>query len=893
MPEALAAAQAYLERGWRPIPVPRGSKGPILNGWQHLRLTAEELPKHFDDGQNVGILNGEPSGDLVDIDLDRVEAVRLGAEILPTTGCIFGRDGKARSHYLYRASGVKTRPYRDLDGSTLVELRSSGSQTIVPPSVADGKLRAWDRDGEPANVDPDELLARTSRLAAACILARHWPGQGARHDASLALAGGLLRAGWSEDDVAAFVLAVARAAGDEEVRDRVKSIATTARRLDGGATASGWPKLAELIGEAVVRKARDWLGVSGVSGVSVVPEAGASEARTIRVDKRFLREITREALEALEAANRPPRLFQRGGVLVQTVRNPDSGALEARALRHAGLKGLLDRAADFVRLKPQKDGTLSLEPARPPDDVVQDILALTAPPMPALREVVSTPIVLPDSRILRTPGYDPESGFFLDLRGLEGVHDAQPLGEAVRLLRDELFADFPFADRASLAHAVGMLVQPFVRPLIVGPTPMYMAEAPLPGSGKGLLVELQSVVADGAAPAVMAISRDQDEQDKRITALLLQGARTILLDNVSEIASDRIAAALTATTWRGRLLGHSQMLVLPNTSLWACTGNNIVLSKEMARRVVPIRLDAGLEHPEDRTGFRHRLPSWAFEHRAELVTACLSIAKAWLEAGRPAAAVPFGTYESWVAVVGGIVQLAGFPDFLTNRRKRADAADAESAEWAALCAAWWERWRARPIGATDLLDLATERKLLLSLYAERSRLSALQRMGRALASKRDAVVAGWAIRDAGPDSRTNNATYRLEPHDGGRGTEQTTETTETTADQEGEPSVISPLFGGETTGNNGETTDAPEGADQIGREADPVVSVVSVVSEPPDPDPCELVAADVAFAANAAGLRLDADEVAARLLAERPELAELGNVERLGVIASIVRRRDG
>ncbi len=48
----------------------------------------------------------------------------------------------------------------------------------------------------PKVVSGDELLARVGKIAAASILARHWPEEGGRHDAALALAGGLLRLGW-------------------------------------------------------------------------------------------------------------------------------------------------------------------------------------------------------------------------------------------------------------------------------------------------------------------------------------------------------------------------------------------------------------------------------------------------------------------------------------------------------------------------------------------------------------------------------------------------------------------------------------------------------------------------------------------------------------------------
>ena len=361
--ETLASARAYLEQGRRPIPVPKGSKAPIIEGWQTLHLGLDDLPRYFSNGQNIGILNGQPSGDLIDVDLDCVEAVQIGGEILPQTGAVFGRDGKGRSHYLF-ISQLATKQYRDVDGAMLLELRSSGSQTIWPPSVADGKGRRWDREGVPAEVAPGDLAARAGRLAAACLLARHWPKQGGRHDASLALAGGLLRGGWAPDAITTFVQIVVQAAGDREVRDRVNSVTSTVQRVQHGGAATGWPRLAELIGEPVVSRVRDWLNIgpeasgaeprSGVKGQVIDPDDGPT-GKLIQVNGRFMRDITRESLATLAEANFPtPSVFRRGDVLVQVARR--SKALEARPLRSATLKGLLDRAANFVKIHMTKAG---------------------------------------------------------------------------------------------------------------------------------------------------------------------------------------------------------------------------------------------------------------------------------------------------------------------------------------------------------------------------------------------------------------------------------------------------------------------------------------------------------------------------------------------------------
>lgn len=102
-------------------------------------------------------------------------------------------------------------------------------------------------------------------VAAAALLARHWPGpdSGQRQNAALALAGGLARAGWTGERVSKFIAAVATAARDDEATMRVETAERTCNRIAASQPATGWPKLAEIVGDLVVGKVRDWLAICG------------------------------------------------------------------------------------------------------------------------------------------------------------------------------------------------------------------------------------------------------------------------------------------------------------------------------------------------------------------------------------------------------------------------------------------------------------------------------------------------------------------------------------------------------------------------------------------------------------------------------------------------------
>jgi len=97
----LAAAIAYTRRGWRVVPIPRGSKNPgdaYGEEWQESRLELDDLPRYFSLPINIGALLGEPSGGLVDVDLDCRYARALAPHFLPPTDLRSGRPSSPESH---------------------------------------------------------------------------------------------------------------------------------------------------------------------------------------------------------------------------------------------------------------------------------------------------------------------------------------------------------------------------------------------------------------------------------------------------------------------------------------------------------------------------------------------------------------------------------------------------------------------------------------------------------------------------------------------------------------------------------------------------------------------------------------------------------------------------
>lgn len=247
------------------MPVPLASKAPVIKEWQTLRVNAQTAATHFNGKpQNVGVILGEVSGHLVDVDLDCGEAIALANDFLPFTASIFGRDSKPRSHWLYVARGATFAKFIDpQQGDTLLELRAgSGKQTVFPGSThVSAEAVRWDIDGDVSEVARDDLETAVRTLAAAVLLARYWRA-GDYHGTTLPLVGGMLRAGAPAVWLSKVLKAVGKAAGRQDLQDIDDAIKSTAAKLAEGQPVQGWPTLKEHMPAAVVDRVTQWLGLS-------------------------------------------------------------------------------------------------------------------------------------------------------------------------------------------------------------------------------------------------------------------------------------------------------------------------------------------------------------------------------------------------------------------------------------------------------------------------------------------------------------------------------------------------------------------------------------------------------------------------------------------------------
>jgi hypothetical protein len=270
--------------------------------------------------------------------------------------------------------------------------------------------------------------------------------------------------------------------------------------------------------------------------------------------------------------------------------------------------------------------------------------------LPHLVGIIGAPIMRGDGSILRTRGFDKTTGLFLAGPDWPMPKDSPSEEDARAALRELMrpFAEFPFVDAGAASVYVSAILTALQRRLLAS-APLFAFDAPTQRTGKSLLAESLSIIAIGRRPSATAVANNEEELRKVITSALWEGQPTINLDNViGPLRSPDLARALTQSEYADRLLGTNRLLRLPTNVLWTATGNNLVFTGDLTCRVLVCRLDAQTERPEERVFRIPDLSRYILAHRVQIVTAALTIVKAFFVAGQPAQRVRhWGGFEQW------------------------------------------------------------------------------------------------------------------------------------------------------------------------------------------------------------------------------------------------------
>jgi primase-polymerase (primpol)-like protein len=376
-----------------------------------------------------------------------------------------------------------------------------------------------------------------------------------------------------------------------------------------------------------------------------------------------------------------------------------------RPIQAARLREMLTRVIRWKKVS-KDQGDVD---AHPPMWAVNAILAREEwPTIRYLVGITETPTLRSDGSAIEQPGYDEQTGLLYVPNGKFPAIPASPdhadAEQAAKELLD-LVADFPFKPNHKAGWLAGLLT-PMARFLIDGAVPLFLFEANTSGAGKTLLCDVISLITTGRIMTRTGYYHDPTEMDKQIVATALAGDRTVLFDNIENggrFGNSSLDRALTARSYRGRVLGKSEMT--PDLDLCCVfygTGNNLSLCGDIPRRLISCRLESPMEKPEERSGFRiPDLLKHVAENRGRLVVAGLTILRAYIRAGKPHRGLTPMDFTAWSSLVRNAIHWATGMDPAEGRKDLSESNPDRQHE-AALVHGWYEvQQKLEPGGMTS------------------------------------------------------------------------------------------------------------------------------------------------------------------------------------------------
>ena len=727
-------------RGWRFVPL-RG-KQPIRKRWQEGQHTIDDLNSWLSHG-NVGVVTGSVSGVVV---IDQDDGGSVVSLDLPET--VTAETGSGNRHYYFAYTG------NDIGNSASklapkIDVRGNGGQAVFPGSThpETGQPYRWIKSPRntpiaplPEHVaallrpSPKKYIDRAMTLATQAVETAPNGTRNAELNKAAYSLGGLVASGHLDQSTVEQRLADAgRAAGliPEEIRATIRS------GMDSGKN-----------------KPRD---IPVRSSGLRLPTRHTTEDESVLIpgphvtDHGEYHEIS-SADFARSAINALPDdiLYRRDHVPGELL-----GAQGKRywaPMSDNRMVLCIDhnvRLAKWVKLRAPKEGgpehAMVYTPCTKQFAALAIAHAQGSPYVRELRVITSYPIYGPGF-VRSKPGYF--NGTYYDepieLQGIESITDQ----EMIHNIMEDLVVDFPFQSEADRQNFYGLMLTPIIAPALDGNRPLHMLISPLERTGKTKLAEevFGGVILGAQTPAMQLTDRDE-ERDKRVLGILMQGGTLLHLDNLPrKIDSASLASLLTATNYAGRILGGNNIVNLQNNLTIVASGNNIQVTGEIAKRTIPICLQPASAAPESRQKFNHPdIREYVRTNRKNVLACLIGMVENWLDAGRPGPDKILGGFESWSRAVGGILQLNGMSEWRKNEKEWRSNASPHDMEMEIFVAEWVKKYCYDEVTLVELRSIAEQYGLFTELLNARNERAAQTSFGILLRNAHRLPVGGLIV----------------------------------------------------------------------------------------------------------------------------------------------------
>ena len=162
MPNCVNELTALLGNEVVLIPVRTGSKAPLLDGWQNIRVESMGDPEYLANltGCNIGVVLGEASNGLCAIDIDSDEMLEPFLTLNPALRKTLTTKGKRGAQIWVKVSGAypSAKKLKDDSGRAVGEWRADGNQSVIHGLHPEGMKYRRLNEASPVVIRFDDIL---------------------------------------------------------------------------------------------------------------------------------------------------------------------------------------------------------------------------------------------------------------------------------------------------------------------------------------------------------------------------------------------------------------------------------------------------------------------------------------------------------------------------------------------------------------------------------------------------------------------------------------------------------------------------------------------------------------------------------------------------------------
>jgi hypothetical protein len=228
----------------------------------------------------------------------------------------------------------------------------------------------------------------------------------------------------------------------------------------------------------------------------------------------------------------------------------------------------------------------------------------------ALVAIARVPFIREDGTIRAEPGYDPETGIFVDRSPKLIVPDFPTLDDATAAFQRVMkpYEYYVFEDPVNgplqvLAANLTALQRPYMKT-----APMFVVNGVQAGTGKGQLCRAIGHLALGTTAPFMSWGHDDDEFKKRFDTMLLASPAMLVMDNCNGrvLRGDTLEMILSEGEATIRQFNKLEAITVRSRTFLMANGNNIQISGDMSRRGIKINVLPRSASPESDHSPSHR-----------------------------------------------------------------------------------------------------------------------------------------------------------------------------------------------------------------------------------------------------------------------------------------------